>query len=131
MDIRWLKKFDNKKIVLLGYGLEGKSTYQLLKRYCGSAELQIMDRNSDYVTQCFEQRDMPYIYSELHKNILESFNEAGVEILSPSYMAARDGSLSTVPSQSKPGDKSPINKLVDHLTGRDQKVSISKPDDQN
>lgn len=93
-----------------------------LDDYYVSYELNVHTKNS---------KKMPYIYSELHKNILESFNEAGVEILSPSYMAARDGSLSTVPSQSKPGDKSPINKLVDHLTGRDQKVSISKPDDQN
>lgn len=63
MDIRWLEKFKNKKIVLLGYGLEGKSTYKLLGRYCKSAELQIMDSNSEYVHQCFGHKDKPYIYS--------------------------------------------------------------------
>ncbi|MFP5503340.1 MAG: hypothetical protein ACLGIN_12700, partial [Candidatus Sericytochromatia bacterium] len=36
------------------------------------------------------------IYSELHKNLLDTFNEAGVEIMSPTYAAYRDGSPSTV-----------------------------------
>ncbi len=74
-------------------------------------------------------KKMPFIYSEIHKNILEVFNEAGVEILSPTYIAARDGNLTTVPSQLKPEDKSPINKLVDHLTGRNQKITITKPEE--
>ena len=73
---------------------------------------------------------MPLIYSELHKHILEVFNEAGVEILSPHYMAARDGNLTTVPSQIKSTDKTPIQKIADHLTGRNQKINISKSDDQ-
>ena len=76
-----------------------------------------------------DSKKMPFIYSEIHKNILEVFNEAGVEILSPAYMAARDGSLTTVPSKLKPEDKSTIHKLVDHLTGRNQKNTITKPDE--
>lgn len=71
-------------------------------------------------------KKMPLIYSEIHKNILDIFNDAGVEILSPAYMSARDGSLSTVPSQLKPEDKSPLTKIVDHLTGRNQEVKITK-----
>ncbi len=43
---------------------------------------------------------MVNIYSELHQHIQDSFNEAGVEILSPSYSALRDGNRSTVPPQS-------------------------------
>lgn len=38
------------------------------------------------------------IYSELHQNIQDVFNEAGVEIMSPHYFAGRDGSASTIPS---------------------------------
>lgn len=37
------------------------------------------------------------IYSELHANIQDAFNEAGVEILSPHYRAARDGNTITLP----------------------------------
>jgi small-conductance mechanosensitive channel len=41
---------------------------------------------------------MAAIYSELHQNIQDRFNEAGVEIMSPHYRAGRDGNLSTIPS---------------------------------
>lgn len=37
------------------------------------------------------------IYSELHQNILDQFNQAGVEILSPHYRALRDGSMMAMP----------------------------------
>jgi len=37
------------------------------------------------------------IYSELHKNIQDCFNEAGIEIMSPHYGALRDGNQTTIP----------------------------------
>lgn len=37
------------------------------------------------------------IYSQLHQNIQDKFNEAGVEIMSPHYRANRDGNASTIP----------------------------------
>jgi small-conductance mechanosensitive channel len=39
---------------------------------------------------------MDDIYSELHQNILDKFNQAEVEILSPTYFAFRDGQSSTI-----------------------------------
>ncbi|WP_087490809.1 MULTISPECIES: mechanosensitive ion channel family protein [unclassified Winogradskyella] len=62
----------------------------------------------------------PFIYSEIHKYILDVFDEAGIEILSPGYTAARDGSVTTVPSHLNSETKSPISKLIDHLTGSNQ-----------
>ena len=41
---------------------------------------------------------MARIYSELHANIQDGFRDAGVEIMSPHYMALRDGNASTVPA---------------------------------
>lgn len=41
---------------------------------------------------------MGEIYSDLHKNIQDVFNEAGVEIMSPHYFAQRDGNASTIPT---------------------------------
>ena len=38
------------------------------------------------------------IYSHLHQNIQDCCNEAGIEIMSPHYRAARDGSLTTIPA---------------------------------
>ncbi len=40
---------------------------------------------------------MPWIYSDLHKNIQDKFNEGGVEINSPHYAALRDGNQTTIP----------------------------------
>ncbi len=40
---------------------------------------------------------MAGIYSDLHANIQEKFNEGGVEIMSPHYRAARDGNQTTIP----------------------------------
>ena len=37
------------------------------------------------------------IYSDLHQNILDKFNQASVEIMSPTYFAFRDGQDSTIP----------------------------------
>ncbi len=40
---------------------------------------------------------MPYLYSQLHQNIQDQFNAAGIEILSPVYSAVRDGNGLTLP----------------------------------
>ncbi len=42
-------------------------------------------------------QDLQQIYSILHQNIQDRFNEAGVEIMSPHYMAMRDGNETTIP----------------------------------
>ena len=45
---------------------------------------------------------MARIYSELHQNIQDKCNEAGIEILSPHYSAVRDGSQITIPEDYLP-----------------------------
>lgn len=40
---------------------------------------------------------MARIYSDLHQNIQEAFNQGGVEIMSPHYRALRDGNEITIP----------------------------------
>jgi small-conductance mechanosensitive channel len=42
-------------------------------------------------------RNMQNIYSVLHQNIQDRFNEAGVEINSPHYASLRDGNETTIP----------------------------------
>ena len=44
------------------------------------------------------------IYSDLHQNIQDRFNEAGVEIMSPHYMAMRDGNETTIPKNDLRGE---------------------------
>lgn len=45
----WTERYEKKKIVLLGFGREGRSTFDFLKKYVKNCELQIMDKNADYV----------------------------------------------------------------------------------
>ncbi len=44
------------------------------------------------------------IYSDLHQNIQDRFNEAGVEIMSPHYMAVRNGDETTIPKDDLRGE---------------------------
>ncbi len=50
---------------------------------------------------------MAKIYSELHQNIQDKFNEAGVEIMSPRYSAVRDGNTTAIPEEYLPKGYSP------------------------
>jgi small-conductance mechanosensitive channel len=54
-----------------------------------------------------EPTRQPAIYSELHQNIQDGFNEAGVEILSPHYRSARDGNPMAIPLEYWPKDYKP------------------------
>lgn len=50
---------------------------------------------------------MAKIYSDLHQNIQEQFNGAGVEIMSPHYAQLRDGNRTTIPEGYLPKDYEP------------------------
>ena len=54
-----------------------------------------------------EALDQPRLYSELHQNIQEAFNAAGVEIMSPAYQALRDGNTVTIPAAQRPAGYEP------------------------
>lgn len=47
---------------------------------------------------------MPQIYRDLHRNIQDKFNEAGVEIMWPHYTQMRDGNRITIPADYLPPD---------------------------
>jgi small-conductance mechanosensitive channel len=47
---------------------------------------------------------MAKIYSDLHQNIQDFFNNVGVEIMSPAYMAYREGNTITVPGINMTGN---------------------------
>ena len=49
-------------------------------------------------------RSCPAIYSDLHQNIQNTFNEGGVEIMSPHYTQVRDGNHTTIPADYLPPD---------------------------
>ena len=47
---------------------------------------------------------MAKIYSDLHQNIQDTFNEGGIEIMSPHYGAHRDGNETTIPRSYRASD---------------------------
>lgn len=53
-------------------------------------------------------RWMSATYSELHGRIIDLFNEAGVEIMSPHYSAIRDGNRIALPEEHLPKDYQPV-----------------------
>lgn len=56
---------------------------------------------------------MARIYSDLHQNIQDMFNAAGVEIMSPHYGARRDGNEVTIPPEHRPkGYTAPAFRIV-------------------
>jgi len=47
---------------------------------------------------------MAVTYSDLHRNIQDHFNQAGIEIMSPHYATLRDGNRTTIPEKYLPKD---------------------------
>ncbi len=55
---------------------------------------------------------MAVIYSDLHRHIIDEFNAEGIEIMSPHFIAHRDGNMTTVPAEYLPEDyQAPATKL--------------------
>ncbi len=52
---------------------------------------------------------MATTYSELHQNIQDKFNEAGVEIMSPHYSALREGNHAAIPEGYLPNGYTPAS----------------------
>ncbi|MGH9716121.1 MAG: mechanosensitive ion channel family protein [Candidatus Acidiferrales bacterium] len=59
-----------------------------------------------YQVNAFTDRpaEMTQTYSELHQNIQDKFNEAGVEIMSQHFTGVRDGNQTTIPKQYRAQD---------------------------
>jgi small-conductance mechanosensitive channel len=53
-----------------------------------------------YQVNCYTKNanSMAVIYSDLHRNIQDCFNEAGIEIMSPHYEHQRRGNATTIPA---------------------------------
>jgi small-conductance mechanosensitive channel len=72
-----------------------------------------------YQINCYtkEANRQAMIYSDLHRNIQDCFNEAGIEIMSPHYMHQRKGNKSTIPANYLPGDENGLGLDDENLEG--------------
>jgi small-conductance mechanosensitive channel len=98
--------------VTIGYDAPWKDVHQALLTAADRTEMLLKEPKPYVLQTSLEDFYVAYqinaytkdankqasIYSELHKNIQDSFNEAGLEIMSPHYRAARDGNATTIPA---------------------------------
>jgi len=97
--------------VTIGYDAPWQTVHELLLEAARKTACILMEPkpfvlhtalNDFYVTYELnaytdEPREMAGTYSSLHRNIQDSFNEAGVEIMSPHYAQLRDGNRTAIP----------------------------------
>jgi small-conductance mechanosensitive channel len=69
-------------------------------------QMSLNDFYVSYEINAYTERpnEMARIYSDLHENIQDQFNEAGVEIMSPHYAAVREGNRAAIPDEHLPKD---------------------------
>lgn len=72
-------------------------------------QTSLNDFNVSYELNAYTDRpnEFEVTYARLHANIQDSFNRAGIEIMSPNYFALRDGNTVTIPHQYRPPDYQP------------------------
>lgn len=110
--------------ITIGYDVPWRKVHELLKDAANRTNLILKDK-TPYVLQtalndfyvAYElnaytrsPNQMAVIYSELHQNIQDCFNEANVEIMSPHYRAVRSGEDSTVTTSPLLSDLQPEQK---------------------
>lgn len=104
--------------VTIGYDASWKAVHQLLIEAALRTDgvlktpspfvfqTALNDYNVAYQINAYTDRppEMARIYSDLHRHIQDTFNEGGVEIMSPAYHAVRDGNQVTIPPSYLPQD---------------------------
>ncbi len=67
------------------------------------------DYNVSYQINAYTDRphEMARLYSDLHQHLQDTFNEGGIEILSPMYNQLRDGNHTTIPGSYLPPNYRP------------------------
>ena len=71
------------KVLILGYGREGKSTYNFIRKYLKDKHLFIADRNEDLVYNISKLKNDNNITLILGKNYLDNLNDYDLIIKSP------------------------------------------------
>ncbi|MFD2784107.1 mechanosensitive ion channel family protein [Hymenobacter rubripertinctus] len=104
--------------VTIGYDVPWKQVHQLLLEAARASEFVLAEPQPFVLQTSLDDYYVAYqlnaytreagkqslIYSLLHQNIQDKFNEAGVEIMSPHFRAVRDGSSVNLPAQYLPKD---------------------------
>ena len=104
--------------VTIGYDVPWKDMHQALINAANKTDMLLKDPEPFVLQTSLDDFYVSYqinaytnepnkqaeIYSQLHQNIQDCCNEAGIEILSPHYRAMRDGNMTTIPPDYLPKD---------------------------
>jgi small-conductance mechanosensitive channel len=102
--------------VTIGYNTPWRTVHELLIRAALQTEgiladpapfvleTSLNDFHISYELNTYtdQANEIQNIYSRLHECIQDSFNQGGVEIMSPTYYALRDGNTITIPEGDRP-----------------------------
>ena len=105
--------------VSVGYDIPWRKTHQLLVEAALHTpgvvddprpfvlETSLQDYYPVYQVNAYikDANQLAQVYSDLHQNIQDRFNKEGIEIMSPHYIATRDGSETTIPKDDLRGKK--------------------------
>lgn len=105
--------------ISIGYDVPWRKTHQLLIEAALNTpgvvddprpfvlETSLQDYYPVYQVNAYikDANCLAQVYSDLHQNIQDRFNEEGIEIMSPHYVATRDGSGTTTPKDDLRGKK--------------------------
>ena len=107
--------------VTIGYDAPWRQVYDLLISAARSTQ-HILEEPAPFVLQTSlddyyvsyelnaytaHAKELLQIQSELHQNIQDKFNAAGVEIMSPAFTALRDGNQTAIPEDYLPKTAAP------------------------
>jgi len=116
--------------VTFGFDVEWEKVYELLVQaalatdlVCSEPEPFVLHKNlgNNYVhyeLNVFTHAPtrIPFIYSDLNRNIVITFNKAGIELLMPTYFAIRDGNQPAIPDCFKTPDEPQTGFKIDFLS---------------
>lgn len=78
-----IEYFKGKKILILGFGREGQSTYKLIRKYLKKQKLYIADKNENLEKECIFLREDKNVVSIGGEKYLENLNSYDLIIKSP------------------------------------------------
>ncbi|MBR3614142.1 MAG: UDP-N-acetylmuramoyl-L-alanine--D-glutamate ligase [Clostridia bacterium] len=78
-----LNYLEDKKILILGFGKEGESTYKIIRKYFPEKNLFIADKNMNLLNEKIDLMEDPYLEVSLGENYLNGIEEYDLIIKAP------------------------------------------------
>ncbi len=78
-----LNYLENKKIVILGFGIEGESSYRFLRKNFPEKQLFVADKNINLLDNKIELMEDPYVEVSLGENYLNGIEEYDLILKAP------------------------------------------------